>query len=1049
MSSHWKAAAAGLGIAFAVSAVAKPVTWWASYPVKPGEHVLVSGGGWAKDVKVRLADRTLEPTTVSETGVTFKWPAEMTEPMPAVVLKDAEGASEPIVLNAPTVWWAQGDDFDASSPGSAVRFFGRCLDVGKAEFVGSDGSATSLKVTQRDVWSCTAEIPKDMKPGAYAVRLDGRETDVTWRVKVVENLWGDKVFKVVDFGAVPDDGKDDDKAVHAAIDAAKAAGGGTVLFPRGRIDVHSELEVPRGVLLKGESRDASGLYWADFFNPPPRLVNLNSRTGIEDLYLSCGLFARGIRMEPDATDIALRRLRVRFLTNQWRDSCGPEEFLRRYNMGGQVVEMYRGGRLVLEDVDLYADKNDTETPRLSLNATDVVIRGCDFRGTGWCRFSIRRALVENNRFATTTCSIVPGTAETFWSRNEHSDRYAGDAECITHDLRSNAYWEFQPGGVVEGTHVRFDVPKDIPFMFPNGSRNAEWNRIENWVGGNVQIVAGRGLGQVRRIARVLSRTEFEIDRPFDLVPDASSRFSVRFVRRHIHYVNNVMRDTQIALQIYGGATDCVCANNLSLRSGGFTCFGINRKGGVMPVMDVQFLGNEIRSPLQSYRSYERTERMACIGHAGKTRWKYPDHFARGLVIRGNTLEGAALGTGCPDVIAEGNVVRHAKIGVLEPGFSESHVIAGNRFDDVQAERAKSWPAAEHSHFERELAWIEHFDAVRKVTVREAAFEVKGETQAAIRYWPNGRMNVWLDCERVYGPDSERRLQMTCLVVPGTHRIRIEMAGDPKETGKLILNLEVRGDADRVKGVPMPKRVLLVSKVHGYNHRDGIAKGDAAIKASAIADGDFTVEVAEDFDVLAKPGFLDRFDAIVLNNTTGVKAKAFPGLEEALTSFVKGGKGLALLHSAVDAFYDSEAIQEMNGGLFFGHPWYFEGKWRFVNERPDDPLNASFKGAKEFSFGDEIYMQKSPPYDRKDCTVLVSLSKTDAANKAAAEKWRTNPNPRVQAFPIREDGDFAVSWVKPYGKGRVFYTSFGHDGRAFTDPAVYGHILAGIRHCLGL
>ncbi|HPO37520.1 MAG TPA: discoidin domain-containing protein, partial [Kiritimatiellia bacterium] len=49
---------------------------------------------------------------------------------------------------------------------------------------------------------------------------------------------------------------------------------------------------------------------------------------------------------------------------------------------------------------------------------------------------------------------------------------------------------------------------------------------------------------------------------------------------------------------------------------------------------------------------------------------------------------------------------------------------------------------------------------------------------------------------------------------------------------------------------------------------------------------------------------------------------------------------------------------------------------------------------------------------------------------------------------RADKDYAVSWIRPYGKGRVFYTSFGHDQRAFLDKAVVVHILDGIQYAIG-
>ena len=39
------------------------------------------------------------------------------------------------------------------------------------------------------------------------------------------------------------------------------------------------------------------------------------------------------------------------------------------------------------------------------------------------------------------------------------------------------------------------------------------------------------------------------------------------------------------------------------------------------------------------------------------------------------------------------------------------------------------------------------------------------------------------------------------------------------------------------------------------------------------------------------------------------------------------------------------------------------------------------------------------------------------------------NPRVH----RKDGDFAVTWAKMYGKGRVFYSTLGH-----VEARLYSH-----------
>ena len=67
---------------------------------------------------------------------------------------------------------------------------------------------------------------------------------------------------------------------------------------------------------------------------------------------------------------------------------------------------------------------------------------------------------------------------------------------------------------------------------------------------------------------------------------------------------------------------------------------------------------------------------------------------------------------------------------------------------------------------------------------------------------------------------------------------------------------------------------------------------------------------------------------------------------------------------------------------------------------------------------------------------------DAKTAEAAKKWTDSK------FWLREYFDFAVSWVRRYGEGRVFYTSFGHDKRAFLDSARLHHMLSGLQYCLG-
>jgi len=88
---------------------------------------------------------------------------------------------------------------------------------------------------------------------------------------------------------------------------------------------------------------------------------------------------------------------------------------------------------------------------------------------------------------------------------------------------------------------------------------------------------------------------------------------------------------------------------------------------------------------------------------------------------------------------------------------------------------------------------------------------------------------------------------------------------------------------------------------------------------------------------------------------------------------------------------------------------------------------------EFVLRDEIYQIKN--YSRDKVRVLMRLdpTKLDLKNKNVH----------------RTDGDFAVTWAKTYGKGRVFYSSLGHVTENWDNPAFQKMYVDAIKWALGL
>lgn len=239
-----------------------------------------------------------------------------------------------------------------------------------------------------------------------------------------------------------------------------------------------------------------------------------------------------------------------------------------------------------------------------------------------------------------------------------------------------------------------------------------------------------------------------------------------------------------------------------------------------------------------------------------------------------------------------------------------------------------------------------------------------------------------------------------------------------------------------------KMLVIYSNQAGEWHGEAVKYAERALEKACIK-GNWRFDNA-DYSILANGKLLDKYDAIVMNNPTGIRTAAYPGIERNLDAFVKGGKGIVFIHSAVDGFFDSPVMQCMSGGAFWGHPWTIFGVWGIRNEAPDHPLNAGFGGKKKFRVADELYQHTSPPFDRTKLNVLLSVDLDDADSAAALERYiRKNG-----AGKVRADRDFAVSWFRKWGEGRVFYTTFGHDKKAFLDPMRLHHILDAVQYALG-
>ena len=251
--------------------------------------------------------------------------------------------------------------------------------------------------------------------------------------------------------------------------------------------------------------------------------------------------------------------------------------------------------------------------------------------------------------------------------------------------------------------------------------------------------------------------------------------------------------------------------------------------------------------------------------------------------------------------------------------------------------------------------------------------------------------------------------------------------------------------DKAPATPvMARKVLIYTRANGFVH-SSIDLGAEAIRLLGEKTGAYTGTVTDDpkaFEVDS----LNQYDAVVFVSTTGdsLKPADYNKLsnddkkiadaietrrKENLMNFVKGGKGWVGIHAATDSYYGWEDYGKMTGAYFDGHPWH--EKVGVLNEDPTNPITAPLDG-KDFEITDEIYQYKD--YDRKNQRVLLGLDVTKTNMKKGGIK--------------RTDGDFAVSWIKDVGQGRLFYCSLGHREEIYWNPMMLKFYLAGLQFALG-
>lgn len=149
--------------------------------------------------------------------------------------------------------------------------------------------------------------------------------------------------------------------------------------------------------------------------------------------------------------------------------------------------------------------------------------------------------------------------------------------------------------------------------------------------------------------------------------------------------------------------------------------------------------------------------------------------------------------------------------------------------------------------------------------------------------------------------------------------------------------------------------------------------------------------------------LAKFDALMIfanwDNIT-------PNAEKALLDYVASGKGILPIHCASFCFRNSPEYVKMVGGQFWRH------RMDTIQAKIIQPNHIIMNGLGKIKTYDETYLHSQLQPDNN--VLMVRDIKADQA--------KDRPESKTEPY----------TWTRSYGKGRVFYTAYGHDERTWND-----------------
>ena len=510
----------------------------------------------------------------------------------AVWMGDGRAWSRPYVVNRPQAQWLSPK---TQAPGEVIRIFGRCFawgyqlpaaqafvrKVGDREVVALRRAAQHREDGHTERWCLCAWLPKDLEAGDYEIFVHGRHggahgwSDPLRLTVCPSSRPAPRIVNVRDLGAKGDGLTDDTDPLERALQ--RAAGGGTVLLPSGTYGISRMVEVPEHVVIRGTGMRQT--------------IVCNVEASVPGVSTDAARAITRTALLHSMGHVTLQDLTVRFMP-----ATGAVLQVGRDLQWVEDVTLYRVRLESEQNYGLALNHPYTSKPLVIYNCRRFRMVRCETYGPGGvgCARKLEDSQFSQNVFRTDR--RWRGSAFKFWGA-EHcifeDNVISGDTRGFIMQTHFGVnYQNFIAGNTVRRTVLGGNagetyLVEGAGYLLESRVTKAGEQSVtaERWpqvrgrpaqardcVGRFVVIARGTGFGQWRRIADAEpDLRQFTVDRPWRVLPDASSVVVVMNGLIDTVFVNNQEVDCGKGLYLYyAGAINNVIDRHICDRSLGVT-----------------------------------------------------------------------------------------------------------------------------------------------------------------------------------------------------------------------------------------------------------------------------------------------------------------------------------------------------------------------------------------------------------------------------------------------------------------------------------------------